>query len=88
MKLPMPAQRGFTMVELLVTVSLIAILLALALPSFQSSRLNTLLRTSANNLLAGTHLAAIRPIRDLVRTSTSPAGTTPVATGAGRRRPR
>jgi type IV fimbrial biogenesis protein FimT len=51
------AQRGFSLIELLVTMSLLAILLAMALPAFSSSRLNTVLRTSANNLLASTHLA-------------------------------
>ena len=51
------AQRGFSLIELLVTITVLAILLAMALPAFSSSRLNTVLRTSANNLLASTHLA-------------------------------
>jgi type IV fimbrial biogenesis protein FimT len=57
------AQRGFTLVELMITLTLIAVLLVLALPSFSSSRLNTVLRTSANNLLAGTHLARAEAIK-------------------------
>jgi type IV fimbrial biogenesis protein FimT len=51
------AQRGFSLIELLVTITLLAILLAMALPAFSSSRLNTVLRTSSNNLLASAHLA-------------------------------
>jgi type IV fimbrial biogenesis protein FimT len=63
MKRHMPASRGFSMIELLVTVTLIAVLLGIAMPSFKGSRLNTVLRTSANNLLAGTHLARAEAIK-------------------------
>jgi type IV fimbrial biogenesis protein FimT len=51
------SQRGFSLIELLVTITVLAILLAMALPAFSSSRLNTVLRTSSNNLLASAHLA-------------------------------
>ena len=51
------AQRGFSLIELLVTITVLAILLAMALPAFSSSRLSTVLRTSSNNLLASAHLA-------------------------------
>jgi type IV fimbrial biogenesis protein FimT len=57
------AQRGFSLIELMVALSLLAILLAMALPAFSASRLNTVLRTSANNLLAGAHLARAEAIK-------------------------
>ena len=45
-----PAQRGFTLVELLVTLSVLAILSALALPSMQNAMSNQRLVSGAYQL--------------------------------------
>jgi len=44
--------RGFTLIELLVVVAMVAILLSLAAPSFNATRLNQKLASSANDLYA------------------------------------
>ena len=49
--------RGFTLIELLVVVGVMAVLMAVAVPSFSASRLNSQLRASANGLLASANLA-------------------------------
>ncbi len=48
---------GFTTVELMVSVTIMAILLGVAIPSFQDASLNSQLRSMANNLVASSHLA-------------------------------
>jgi type IV fimbrial biogenesis protein FimT len=55
--------RGFSLVELLVVMGLMAILLTLAVPAFTGSQLTTQLRTSANNLVASAHLARSEAIK-------------------------
>ncbi len=60
---------GFTLVETLVVISIAAILMALALPSFMSTIRSTRLTTNANNLLAALNLArseAVKRGRDVV----------------------
>jgi type IV fimbrial biogenesis protein FimT len=54
---PLTVQRGFTMIELMVTVAIAVILLTIAVPSFKESQLNSQLRASANNLIASANLA-------------------------------
>lgn len=49
--------RGFTIVELVVTVAVMAILLAIAAPSFKEIMLGTKLTSQANSLMASAHLA-------------------------------
>ena len=49
--------RGFTIVELVVTVAVLAILLAIAAPSFKEIMLGTKLTSQANSLMASAHLA-------------------------------
>ena len=56
-KLCVSTQRGFTMVELLISVSIIGILTAVALPSFQGLLLSYKLRSYSNALVASVHLA-------------------------------
>jgi type IV fimbrial biogenesis protein FimT len=48
---------GFTLLEMIIAVSISAILLTIAVPSFSASRLNSQLRASANDLVASVNLA-------------------------------
>ena len=55
--------RGFSMVELLVVLAVSALLLTMAVPAFTSSQLSTQLRSAANSLVAGAHLARSESIK-------------------------
>lgn len=55
---------GFTLLELMVTVTIAAILLALALPSFQSSMRSNRVATATNELLASLALARSEAVRN------------------------
>lgn len=59
----MRPQRGFTMIELLITIVIVAILAALAVPSFQSLLANAQIRTAAQALHDGLQLARVEAIR-------------------------
>lgn len=50
-------QRGFTLVELMITITVLGILLAIAVPSFTDAVLGSKLSSYANNFLASTYLA-------------------------------
>lgn len=52
-----PRQRGFTLGELLVTISVIAILLSLAVPSFETVVLNNRRANAVNQLVSTMHAA-------------------------------
>jgi type IV fimbrial biogenesis protein FimT len=54
---------GFTLVELLIGVAVLALLMAVAVPSFSASRLNGQLRASANGLVASANLARSEAIK-------------------------
>ena len=54
---------GFTLIELMVSIAVLAILLGVAVPAFTSAQLSTQLRTSTNNLIAGAHLARSEAIK-------------------------
>lgn len=58
-----PAQQGFTLIELMVTIAVVAILLGIAIPSFTDSTLASKLRTQANDLVAGAVLARSEAIK-------------------------
>ena len=60
---PAPRPRGFTIVELMVALSVLAILLALAVPSFTNATLGARLSSYANDLLASTQLARSEAIK-------------------------
>lgn len=61
--LAMSHQRGFTLVELMVTIAVLAVLLGIAVPSFTESTLGSKLRTQANDLVAGALLARSEAIK-------------------------
>ena len=54
---------GFTLIELMVTISILAILLMIAVPSFNEATLGSKLSSFANNLVASSHLARSEAIK-------------------------
>jgi type IV fimbrial biogenesis protein FimT len=58
-----PSRQGFTLVELLVALSIAAILLTLAIPSMEDAALNAKLRSQANAFLGSLHLARSEAIK-------------------------
>lgn len=59
-----PLAKGFTLIELLIAIAIVAILLALALPSFQSTIRSNRLATSTNQLTSAFSLARSEAIRN------------------------
>lgn len=57
------AQHGFTLIELMIVVALLAIISAFALPAFQSFIASNRLTSEANELLAGLNLARSEAVR-------------------------
>jgi len=57
------AQRGFTIVELMVTLTVLSILVCMAAPSFRDSTLPSQLRAIANGMVAATHMARSEAIK-------------------------
>lgn len=62
---PRPACRiaGFTLVELMVTVALVALLMAIGVPTFRDVSLGSRLSAAANNVLASVQLARSEAIK-------------------------
>jgi type IV fimbrial biogenesis protein FimT len=54
---------GMTMIEILVTVVVMAVLMAIAIPSFKNASLGSQLAAAANNLLASVQLARSEAIK-------------------------
>ena len=62
----MPANRqsGFTLVELMIAIAVVAVLLGLALPSFQQSMRSNRVATATNEMIAALSLARSEAIRN------------------------
>ncbi|OYW28041.1 MAG: Pre-pilin like leader sequence, partial [Methyloversatilis sp. 12-65-5] len=58
-----PAHAGFTMIELMIVVTLMAILAAFAFPAFQSFIASNRLTAESNELLSGMNLARSEAVR-------------------------
>jgi type IV fimbrial biogenesis protein FimT len=58
-----PRAAGFTLVELMVTVAIVAILSAIALPSFSTSIRNSRLASTTNEFIAGVNLARSEAVK-------------------------
>src|SRR5690554_4410377 len=56
-------QRGFTLIELMVTVAVVAIVVAIGLPSFQGSLRSNRVATASNELVASIALARSEALR-------------------------
>lgn len=54
---------GFTLIEMMIAVALMAILLSIAVPSFRDASLGSQLRAAANDLTASAHLARSEAIK-------------------------
>jgi len=62
-KSPMRTQTGFTLIELMVTIAVVAILLTVGVPSFRSLTQNNRMATQANELMAALTLARSEAVK-------------------------
>lgn len=69
----MSKSRGFTLIELMITIAVMAILLSLALPSFQQTLRSNRVATTTNELLASLSLARSEAIRNTHGASLCPS---------------
>jgi type IV fimbrial biogenesis protein FimT len=70
-------QHGYTLLELMITIAISAILLSIAIPSFQALIASSQLTTQTNNLLTALSLARTQAIKNNIRATlcTSDNGT-------------
>lgn len=76
----MKKHTGFTLVELMITLSLVAIMAAMAVPSFTGFIANNRLAAQANELVASLNLARSESIKRNTRVTVCPTST---GTGCG-----
>ena len=80
-------QSGFTLIELMVTIAVAAILLAVASPSFQEAINSNRLSTAANEMMAGLQAARMEAVRTNQRValclSSAPQAATPTCNASG-----
>lgn len=76
-----PRHGGFTLIEMLVTLSVIGILLSIGAPSFSNWMKNTQVKAVAESILTGMQLARAEAVRQNVRVQLSLTGTSSSATG-------
>lgn len=70
---------GFTLIELMVTLSVMAILLAIAVPSFQSFMLNNRLAASTNDLASALAMARSEAVKRATRVTVCKSANTEAA---------
>lgn len=70
---PVPRRRGFTLVEMMVVIAMIAILLGIATPSFIAYRRNAELSGTANEFLAALSAARAEAMKRQLRAFVVPA---------------
>jgi type IV fimbrial biogenesis protein FimT len=77
------SERGFTMMELLVAVSIAAVLFAIGVPMFRDAALGSRLSAAANNLLASVQLARSEAIKRNVNVTLCASSDGESCAGAG-----
>ncbi|QEE24448.1 prepilin-type N-terminal cleavage/methylation domain-containing protein [Rhodanobacter glycinis] len=60
---PRPRQRGFTLVELMITLAVAVILTAIAVPSFRNLTLSNRLTTTANDIVGALNVARMEAVK-------------------------
>lgn len=70
-----PRTRGFTLIEMMVTVAILAVLMAVASPSFSNLRLTSSLANIANSLVASARLARTSAIARNTTVTMCPSST-------------
>lgn len=81
--------RGFTLIEVMVTITIAALLLSIGLPAWQAYLNNTKLRATAQSFLTGIQAARTEAVRrnsniDFVLTDSAALNATSAATAGGR----
>jgi type IV fimbrial biogenesis protein FimT len=71
---PRSKMHGFTLVELMITLAVMAIVAAIAVPSMQSSRQNALLRTTTNDLVMAINTARSQALNRRIDVQINAAG--------------